>query len=217
MEKIKVAIFEDDPQFREGLVWLLATEPRFELVGKFSDAERVVEKVAAVRPQVVLMDVLMPPGRDGIAAAGLIRERFPEIQVVMLTGLEDEEVIFRAIRAGANGYLLKSRAAVELFDALTTVVEGGSPMTPRVAARVLSFCREKLPAKTAAANPKPDFTTREMEVLRSLTQGNSYKMIAAEHHIALDTVRNHLRKIYEKLQVHSMSEAVAKALNERLV
>lgn len=212
MLKIPIAIFEDDPQFREGLSWLLATEPRFVLTGRFAGAENLLEDLRAVQPQIVLMDVMMPPGPNGLEALLQIRQAFPEIQVIMLTGNEDEEVIFGAIRGGASGYLLKEKAASELIEAIFSVAEGGSPMTPRVAKKVLAFFQ--VPPKSIEPT---NLTPRETEILRSLTKGHSHKMIAAELHIAIDTVRNHLRKIYEKLQVHSMTEAVAKALGDRLI
>ncbi|MFN4256895.1 MAG: response regulator [Saprospiraceae bacterium] len=215
MEKIKIAIFEDDPEFREGLVWLLATEPRFEVVGQFPNAQKILENLASAKPQIVLLDVTMPGGVDGVAAMRLIRENSPEILVIMLTAHDEEDIIFGAIRAGASGYLLKSRAAAELRDAIFSTLDGGSPMTPQVAKKVLSFFAE--PQKTQVSTPENQLSKRETEILRSLTKGFSYKMTAAEHHIAVDTVRSHLRKIYEKLQVHSMSEAVAVALTNRLV
>jgi DNA-binding NarL/FixJ family response regulator len=215
MEKVPVIIYEDEAPYREGLCWLLAADPQIEVKGAFSNADNILEDVKTHKPKIILTDLNMPPGINGIEAIRLIRENGLDTLVVVLTAFEDDETIFDAIQVGANGYLVKSNAANDLIDSLMMVLEGGAPMSPRVAARVLNF------VKNQPSNRQPAYviqlTIREKEILKSLTEGNSHKMIAAEYDIALLTVRNHLRHIYEKLRVHSATEAVAIALKYRLV
>jgi DNA-binding NarL/FixJ family response regulator len=162
-----------------------------------------------INPDIVLMDIDMP-GRTGIEAVKRIRAMGIRMPVLMLTVFDDTEHVFDAICAGASGYLLKKQLSVKLFDAMDEVLNGGAPMSPSIAHMVI----------TSMQKPATDpyhLTAREKEILSSLAQGNSYKLMAAAHAISVDTVRAHIKKIYEKLQVHSQTEAVSKALKERLV
>jgi DNA-binding NarL/FixJ family response regulator len=155
------------------------------------------------------------PGRTGIEATPVVKALRPEAQVLMLTVFEDEDKIFQAIRNGASGYLLKRTPPTEIIAAIHDVHRGGSPMTSSIARRVLQFFQQQ----PANHQPKQDYdlSPRELDILKSLVKGYSYKLIADEHFISIDTVRSHIRHIYEKLQVNSKTEAVLKALKERIV
>ena len=171
-------------------------------------------QVPGLKPDVILMDIDIP-GRSGIDATPVAKRLWPKTQVVMLTVFEEEEKIFQAIRYGASGYLLKRTPPSEIIAAIHDVHAGGSPMTSSIARRVLHFFQQQLPT----VQPKIDYdlSPRELEVLKSLVKGYSYKLIASEHFISVDTVRSHIRNIYEKLQVNSKTEAVLKALKDKIV
>jgi DNA-binding NarL/FixJ family response regulator len=215
MNKISILIYEDDTQYREGLSWLLKSEPRFEVLGAFSNADQIVEDMKRFQPQVVLTDLFMPPGISGIEAIRQVRETNSAVLFLVLTALEDDETIFDAIQVGANGYLVKSKATNDLIDSIFMLAAGGAPMSPGVAARILKFVKEK--HRKSTLDFEVNLTKREQEILESLTKGNSHKLIAAELKIELLTVRNHLRHIYEKLRVHSATEAISIALRYGLV
>lgn len=161
-------------------------------------------------PDLLIMDIDMP-GMNGIQAVKEVRSVNKDIPILMLTVFDDNRHVFDAICAGASGYLLKKHISTRLFSAIEEVLEGGSPMSPSVARMVLASMQQR-----PHENPY-QLTAREKEVLGSLSKGNSYKLIASEVQISIDTVRSHIRKIYEKLQVHSQTEAVSKALKEKLI
>jgi DNA-binding NarL/FixJ family response regulator len=209
---IKVLIYEDNPQLREGLTLLINGTPGFEVPASFRNCNNVAEEVEAFRPDVVLMDIDMP-GTNGLQGLRQIRERDAAVKVLMLTVFDDNRNVFEALKSGANGYLLKKTPPVKLLEYIQDVESGGAPMTSSIATQVLKMFSEiSLP-------PNKDFnlSEREKTVLEFLVNGYSYKMIAAEMFIAIDTVRSHIKKIYEKLQVNSKSEAVAKAFRNRIV
>lgn len=213
-QKIRILLYEDNRDLREGMSFLLQATPGIEMAGAFPDTSNLEMQVPGLKPDVILMDIDMP-GRSGIEATLVAKQLLPQTQVVMLTVFEDEDKIFQSIRNGASGYLLKRTSPTEIISAIHEVHAGGSPMTPNIARRVLYFFQQQLPA--IQATPDYDLSPRELDVLKCLVKGYSYKLIASEHFISLDTVRSHIRHIYEKLQVNSKTEAVLKALKEKIV
>ncbi|HMQ63469.1 MAG TPA: response regulator transcription factor [Flavilitoribacter sp.] len=213
-QKIRIVIYEDNRDLREGMTFLLQATPGLEFAGAFPDATNLEMQIPGLKPDVVLMDIDMP-GRSGIDAATIVKALRPETQVLMLTVFEDEEKVFQAIRNGASGYLLKRTPPTEIISAIQDVHIGGSPMTSTIARRVLRFFQQQPPS--GSSRPDYDLSPRELEILKSMVKGYSYKLIAEEHFISVDTVRSHIRHIYEKLQVNSKTEAVLKALREKIV
>jgi DNA-binding NarL/FixJ family response regulator len=185
----------------------------FACTGAYSNCNNLLKNIARDKPDVILMDIEMP-GMNGIDAVAMIREEYPEIKILMETIFDDDEKIFRSICAGAEGYILKHVAPAEIMEAIQEIYEGGSPMTPSIANRVLKMVkgRPELTGKETF-----DLSLREKEILSLLVKGMSYKMIAADCFISAETVNVHIKNIYKKLQVHSKSEAVAKALKGRIV
>ena len=215
MEKgIRVVIFEDNRDLREGMTYLLNATPGIEMVGAFGDTSQLEKQVPLLKPDVIMMDIDMP-GRSGLDATLVVKSISPSTQIIMLTVFEDEEKIFQAIRNGASGYLLKQTPPAEIIAAIFDVNQGGSPMTSSIARRVLYYFQHQEPEPQKAADY--DLSPRERDILNSLVKGFSYKMIADEHFISLDTVRSHIRHIYEKLHVNSKTEAVLKAINEKIL
>ena len=208
---IKIAIVEDLREIREGLARLINSTPGFRCTGVYASMEDALEKIPHNLPDLVLSDIGLP-GIDGISGIRILKERYPELLIMMLTVYDDNERIFDALCAGASGYLLKKTPWEKLAEALKEAVEGGSPMSPEVARRVISLFREIKPPKEAAY----ELTPHEVRLLRMLVEGHSYKTAAAELHVSVNTIKFHLRHIYEKLQVHTKSEAVAKALRHGL-
>ena len=210
---IRVAIVEDNRDLRESIVRMLsnATAPTV-CVGAFMRCEDLFKELSRIRPDVVVMDIGLP-GMSGIQGAGQLKRQAPNTEILMLTVYEDEESIFDAIRAGASGYLLKKHLASRLLDALRDIHQGGAPMSSPVARKVLSAFL------TPNRKPEPgqQLTGREREILSGLVNGQSYKMVADELDISIDTVRSHIKSIYDKLHVHSKTEAVATALKSRLI
>jgi DNA-binding NarL/FixJ family response regulator len=213
MPAIKVIVYDDNADRRDSLTALLAMTPDLECAGSFADCSDVEEQVMRLQPDVVLMDIDMPHV-DGIEGLKIIHQKFPAVKVLMQTVFEQNEKIFDSIRYGATGYILKTEAPGRIVEAIEQVNNGGAIMTPSVALKVLHFFQQDLPVK-----PPQQFnlSERESEVLKLLADGNSYKMIAAKLSITYFTVNAHLKKIYEKLQVHSASEAVSVALRNSLV
>ncbi len=223
-EEIRVAVFDDSEERRLSLKYLIEMHEGLQLVGSFENAINAVEQVGQCRPDVVLMDVEMPE-ISGIEAVRKIKESYPGVVILMQTIFDEEHIIFEAIKAGASGYLIKKSAPATIIDGIREAKAGGSPISPSIAAKVLAFFREqgesasKGSGEIAPAKKKNNYglTDREKEILNSLVEGNSYKMVAAALEISYHTVNTHVRHIYEKLHVHSLGEAVAKAIKERLV
>jgi len=209
---IKIILFDDSKHIRESLSLLFSTDSRFELAGAYESTDRAEELIGISKPDVVLMDIDMP-GRNGIVSVGEIRQSYPQLPVIMLTVFDDADRVFESLRNGAMGYLLKSSSPGKLLDALIEVSEGGAPMTPSIARKVMLHLQGEVPSKTIDYQ----LTAREKEVLTLLVEGNSYKMIADQLGIGFETVRSHIKKIYEKLHVQSMTEAVSKTLREKLL
>lgn len=206
---LSVLLYEDDDLLRESIGSMMKLDERYAMVGSFNNVLTAEEQVAAMNPAIVLMDIDMP-GRTGIEAVKQLRARGFQMPVLMLTVFDDTKHVFDAICAGASGYLLKKQLSVKLFDAMDEVLHGGAPMSPSIAHMVIASMQK--PAKDSY-----QLTAREKEILSSLAKGNSYKVMATTFNISIDTVRAHIKKIYEKLHVHSQTEAVSKALKERLV
>lgn len=213
MRTIHVALFDDSKQIRDSLGTLLSTTPGIGLCGCYPDAVNVTAKVAACKPDVVLMDIDMP-GVNGIDAVRTLHAERPELPIMMLTTFADEERIYDSLRAGAVGYLLKNNDPGAVLDAIQEVHAGGAPMTPSIARKVmLHFQRPEATTEL----PDVGLSPREKEVLTALVDGLSYKMIAERLGISFETVRSHVKRVYKKLSVRSSTEAVAKALKSGLV
>lgn len=209
--KLSILIYEDNPLLRESVSTMIQSNRELKLLAAFENVLNVEAEVKSYKPDFILMDIDMP-GMSGIEAVQKIRKFNTQIPIVMLTVFDDNTHVFEALQAGASGYLLKKYISTKLFDAIQEVLDGGAPMSPSIARMVLASMQQK----PAVENPY-QLTAREKEILTSLSKGNSYKMIASEFAISIDTVRTHIKKIYEKLHVHSQTEAVSKAINEKLV
>jgi DNA-binding NarL/FixJ family response regulator len=211
--EIKVAIFEDSKALRESLEQLVNNAEGMQCTGAFSDANVLSRNMQMAKPDVVLMDINMP-GISGIEAVQMIKEKYPHVQILMQTVFEENDKIFAAICAGASGYMLKKTTPQKMIEAIRETYQGGAPMTASVAVKVLQMFRSQ---SITEKNEYIALSEREKEILALLVKAKSYKAIAAECFISIDTVNTHVRHIYEKLHVHSKSEAVAKAINQRLV
>lgn len=208
---MKIIIYEDDEKLRKSLFLLIDGTEGFSVVGDFPNCMNVVEEVKTLRPNIVLMDIDMPIV-NGIEGVELIKADCPEIKILMHTVFDDNDKLFNCLKAGADGYLLKKIQPAKLLEALQDIYAGGAPMSPGIARRVLStFHHLKTNIK------KYGLTKREKEILFLLTEGYTYKAISSECHISMDTVATHLRNIYNKLHVNCGTEAVAKAIREKLV
>jgi DNA-binding NarL/FixJ family response regulator len=210
---LKIAIFEDNKMLREMLFQLIHGTPGFECVGAYPDANDLTYKIERSLPDIVLMDIDMP-GISGIEAVRIIKEKFPAIEILMQTIFEDDEKIYDSICAGASGYLLKNTPPAKLLEALQELHTGGSPMSTSVARRVLEIFQKQ---NSFSKNTDFNLSQREKEVLEGLVKGMSYKMIADSCSISIDTIKFHIKNIYEKLHVHSKSEAIIKAIRHKLV
>jgi DNA-binding NarL/FixJ family response regulator len=209
---VKVVIIEDVREVREGLAILINGTPRFRCTNSFRTMEDALDALRAFCPNVILTDIGLP-GMSGVEGIRLLRERLPDVPVLALTVYDDDENVFNAICAGASGYLLKNTPPGRLLESLEEVADGGAPMSPEVARRVLALFRQFRPPARAPS----ELTPQEIALLKLMVEGHHYKTAASEMGISINTVSFHLRHIYEKLQVHSKTEAVAKALRERLV
>jgi DNA-binding NarL/FixJ family response regulator len=209
---IKVILYEDNPQLREGLTMLLNGSEGFEVIGAFKNCNNVEDEVEALAPDVVLMDIDMP-GTNGIEGLKLIRRHNANVKVLMLTVFDDNKNVFEAVKNGANGYLLKKTPPAKLLEYIQEAHTGGAPMSSSIATQVLKMFSQT----HNHIGEDYHLSDREKQVLQLLVNGYSYKMIAAEMFIAIDTVRSHIKKIYEKLHVNSKSEAVAKAFKDKIV
>jgi len=210
---IKVAIFEDNRSLREGLAAMIGGTAGFECAGAYANCNNLLKNISLDKPDVVLMDIEMP-GINGIEAVGMIKEEFPEMKILMETIFDDDEKIFSSICAGAEGYILKHTTPAEIMEAIKEIYEGGSPMTPSIANRVLKMVRLRPDTRSKESF---DLSDREKEILTCLVKGMSYKMVADCCYISIETVNVHIKNIYKKLHVHSKSEAVAKAIRGRIV
>ena len=209
---VQILVYDDSDVMRESLRTLLFEEPGFEVIAMLPNAETVENEINELKPDVILMDIDMPEV-NGVEAVKRIRKLDPQLPIIMLTVFDDNENIFKAIYAGASGYILKRYVTVEIIGAIHNVLSGGAPMTGTVAKKVLQM----LPVAASADEENQVLTVKEKDILQLLVNGYSYKMIASEINISIDTVRFHIKKIYDKLHVHSSTGAVSKAIKEKLV
>ena len=212
---IRVTIFEDHTDMRAALSRLVETSDDFLLAGAYPHAMDILNVVKKQKSDVILMDLQMP-GLSGIEATRLVKTHFPQVQVLVQTMFDDNERVFAALCMGASGYILKSTPADKVLEAIADTYNGGSPMTPNIARKVLLMLTQQQNG-LSIKDEYVELSNREKEILGFLTKGLSYKMIASECGISYGTVNSHLKKIYEKLHVHSATEAVQKALTQKIV
>jgi DNA-binding NarL/FixJ family response regulator len=209
-----VIIFEDNAKLRQSLEQFLDDKVQFRVLSTYENCLHALEAVKVHKPKLVIMDIDMP-GISGVEGVKMIKEFDPAIKIIMYTVYDDNDNIFDCICAGADGYLLKQTPPYKLKESLKEVMEGGSPLSPVIAGKVYRHFQKQVATNLPGGNY--DLSQRETEILQSLVKGNSYKIIAAEHFISIDTVKKHLKNIYLKLQVGSGTEAVAKALRDKIV
>lgn len=208
----RVFIYDDNAARRDSLIALLDLTDSMEYAGSAANCVRVEEDMAVALPDIVLMDIEMPDV-DGIEGVRRIKSQYPDIKVIMQTVFEDNEKIFSALKNGAEGYILKRASIASIIESINEVQNGGAFMTPSVALQVLKLLNKPVEKDERLESLSP----REREVLTLLAEGDSYKMIAEQMQISYGTVNNHIKKIYEKLQVHSLGEAVSYALKRKIV
>jgi len=208
---IKVVIIEDLRDIREGLASMLNFTDGFRCVGKFGSMEEALRNIHRDLPDIVLSDIGLP-GMDGIEGVGILKEKYPEMTIMMLSVYTDNERIFDALCAGACGYLLKKTPPTRIIESLKEAVSGGAPMSPEIARKVITLFRDFRPPERVDY----DLTPHEERLLKMLVDGHTKKTAAEEIGVSVNTVSFHLKRVYEKLQVHSKSEAVAKALRNRI-
>lgn len=213
MNTIRVVVFDDSNSIREAISLLIDSNPAFSLAGSYSDATHCIEVLEGDPPDVVLMDIDMPEV-TGIEAVQKIHLRFSSLPIIMLTVFDNQDKVFESLCAGAVGYLLKNTPPARLLEAIQEVYEGGAPMTPSIARKVMHHFQQK---ESLPKRKEYNLSPREKEVLTHLVNGLSYKMIAAQMGITYETVRTHSKKIYDKLHVSSMTEAVVKTINQKLL
>jgi DNA-binding NarL/FixJ family response regulator len=209
---IKTAIIEDMSQIRDGLTMLINFTEGFKCTGSYRSVEEALQKIRFDVPDVLLSDIGLP-GMSGIEGAKILKEKYPQMLILMLTVYDDDERIFDALCAGASGYLLKRTQPSQIIDNIREAVEGGAPMSPEVARKVVRLFREFAPPE----RPDCDLTPHETRLLKLLIDGHNYTTAAKKLGVSYNTIKFHVRNIFDKLQVHSKSEAVIKALRERLV
>lgn len=208
----RILIYDDTDSYRENLSNLLSTDKELRVVGKYPDCRYIREQVEQHRPDLVLFDIDMPHV-DGLQGLYILKQHFPLVRALMLTIFDDNDKVFNAICLGADGYLLKHTPPNKILDAIRELYDGGAPMTPAIARKVLQL----FPKSGFRQKQEYNLTEKERQVLALLVDGMSYKMAAASLGVSINTVRTHVTGVYQKLAVHSVSEAVAKAIREQIV
>ena len=210
---LRISVVEDDPEIREGIVFLLNKTPGFECVNSYESAESALVGILLDQPDVVLMDINLP-AMNGVECVRQLTAAQPELVVLMLTVYEDTDAIFQSLTAGASGYLLKRTSSAELLEAIRQARDGSSPMSGHIARKVVQYFH-RAPVSDNTPDPMAVLSPRELAVLEKLAQGNMYKEIGEQLGISIDTVRKHLGQVYKKLHVRSRTEAVVKYLNRK--
>ncbi|MEA2691355.1 MAG: hypothetical protein QOJ16_742 [Acidobacteriota bacterium] len=211
---IEVAIVEDNATIRSGLAALIDGTPGYRCSGTYNDCESLLVRLREMRAQVLLMDIRLP-GMSGIEGVRRVKQVLPELNVLMLTIYDENDLVFEALCAGACGYLVKKTPPARLLEAISEAAAGGSPMSSHIARKVVNLLRETIPGKSKGEETL--LTRREREILNGLAGGGTYQILARDCNISTDTVRFHIRNIYRKLHAHSQSEAVAKALRKGII
>lgn len=213
---IRVVIFEDRKLVREAFEAIVNGTPGLTCTGSFANASDVLHNINKTRPDVVLMDIEMP-GMDGISATKMIHSRFPEIKILIQTVFDDDDKVFNAICAGASGYVMKNTTPAKLVESIIEVYNGGASISPSIASKVLTLFQKIAPTKNHEEEEDFHLSKREKEILAHMVDGYSFKRIAEKNFIGYETVRTHVKKIYQKLHVASMTEAVVKAIKHGLI
>jgi DNA-binding NarL/FixJ family response regulator len=203
----KVFIVEDDKELRNSFAYIVNHSEKFMVVGSYRTAEDAIENIARKKPEIILMDIQLP-GMSGVEATQKVKEKYPHIEIVMVTVYEDNELVFNALRAGASGYITKSANYLELLLALDEIVKGGAPMSTKIARMVIHNYH---------LNPDSPLTKREMEIIKMIADGKTYTQISDELYISRETAKTHIRNIYAKLHVNKKSDAIARAQEQRLI
>ena len=213
---IRVAIFEDNTLVREGMQAILNGTPGYVCCGAYPDASSVERKVLSSLPDVIMMDIEMP-GISGIEATLIIKEKFPEIKILIQTVFNDSDKIFRALCAGASGYILKTEPPAKQVEAIHEVFNGGAPMSPSIAKKIMQFFLQKNIILVSPDAKDYQLSEREKEILSMMSPGHNYRTVADKAFISYETVRTHVKRIYKKLHVASRAEAILKAQQQGLV
>jgi len=211
---IKVSIYEDNASLLESLSYLIRGAGNFELCNASSNAANIIDDCNLLCPDIILMDIDMPE-ISGIEATQLVKNCFPEVNIMMFTVFEDKDKIFDALCAGATGYLLKKTPSAQIIEAIEELYRGGSPISSGIARKVLEYF-----SKPLSGHEKKELyqlSQRELDILKHLVKGDSYKMVADTCSISIGTVYSHINSLYKKMHVNSKSEAVVKAIKEKLV
>lgn len=206
--KKRVLIVEDDAEIRNSFSLIVNSSPRFTVVSTYGSCEETIKHLNLDKPDIVLMDVELPGGMNGIQGTRIIKEKAPQAEIIMVTVYEDSELVFEALKAGASGYITKSANYMELLAALEEISKGGAPMSSKIARMVIDNFH---------INPHSPLTKRETEILQLISEGKTYTQISEELFISKETAKTHIKNIYSKLQVRSKSEALAKASLEKLI
>lgn len=209
---IKIVVYDDNQARRESLEALIMLTDGLEQIGSFENCNNIANDLQQTTPDVILMDIEMP-GTDGISGVGIAKKLLPQVKIIMQTAFDNDDKVFAALQAGAEGYILKNASIDQIVKSIDDVMNGGASMSPSIALKVMRFFNQQKKPLPADYN----LTAKETDVLKFLSQGLSYKMIADNMSISYFTVNSHVKKIYEKLQVHSLGEAVALAINNKLV
>lgn len=206
--KKRVLIIEDDPEIRNSFGLIVNSSPKFFLINSYSSCEDAIKHLNTDKPDIVLMDIELPGGMNGIQGAKIIKEKHPHADIIMVTVYEDSDLVFEALKAGASGYITKSANYLELLAALEEIIKGGAPMSSKIARLVIDNFH---------VNPNSPLTKRETEILQLISEGKTYTQISEELFISKETSKTHIKNIYSKLQVKSKSEAIAKANQDKLI
>jgi DNA-binding NarL/FixJ family response regulator len=206
--KKRVLIIEDDPEIRSSFAMIVDSSQKFTVVNSYSNCEDAIKHLHTDKPDIVLMDVELPGGMNGIKGTKIIKEKSPDSDIIMVTVYEDSEMVYEALKSGASGYITKSANYMELLSALDEITKGGAPMSSKIARMVIDNFH---------LNPNTPLTKRETEILQLISEGKTYTQISEELFISKETSKTHIKNIYSKLQVRSKSEAIAKANQDKLI